>query len=607
MAHNKMHICFSTILGNTNNENETKNQITAYNNFFSGLYSSSIPISIHFTGSFLQLLQTKSQAFDNIAKILLKKKQIELIGGGYFSPVFPFLNSVNIVGQIELYTATLRKLFSIRTKIAYLPFSAWIPSLVSSLKKTATIEHCLIDRRLFQANNLEVHTPVYLEDAGKLIHAIPFLEKNEITESPEEFYNYLVSEYAQLKEDSILVIFVPHTNLSKLPQTEQDGSWFDKLVHLINKNENMHMSTILKSIKSINSKTRGFIESNVIQNNQLQNASTKRLICQNPYAYKLYQKLMYTSLLINQIRGDKQKKTTALHYLWKAQNADIFLNVAFAPARHRSSIFEFYKTLLLAEKTTRTSSTFFPSLVPYDFSLQGINDYISQTKNINAYVHVPSGVIFEYDFLPANKNYCVSPFSESGLFIDRVLYNEAELSNLYHDETDYKNKQVQYQLSECFSTKKILILKSDSPEKDISVRKQFSFNGDSISVQYILKNEVQKTTSGCFVCELDIAVGKSGNQIPCLTVFTNSEKRERPIENTVYTELDWVQINDAEGKTKLTITMNEKINLSVVPVLSNEHNIIAVQLYFYWNFSLNPKGEVEKLLTMVAERSISKR
>lgn len=599
----KISICFSTILGNFSIENENKQNITAYNDFFAKLYKTNFPISMHLTGSFLQMIQSKDQAFYDIIKELLDRKQIELIGGAFFSPLFPIISSTDLVGQIDMYVTAIRKFFSVRPKYAYVPFSAWNSSVVPALKKTGIIDYCLLDHQLFLKHNLSPFMPACLEDAGKVITAIPYIYKKEIDKTPEEFYTDII-ENANIKEGfNIVVIFLQHAVFSKLlTKTDTRDSWMESFKKIVCQHKNTELSTIAKSLKDESFFPSGFMEPNIVLDGKLQNVSVKKIISQNTVSYDMYKKIMYVSVLANQIRGDKQRKLSATQQMWKSQNAIFFLNSDSNLIKNRNLIYAFYKNLLLAEKIARDQQ-FNDSFVPYDFNLDGTDEYISQTKNINTYVNLKGGKIFEYDFLPSNKNFCVLPIQNSAMFVD-YFFSKNEIENIYNIEPKFSLKDNHYQLLKYCAQKKTLQLKvtSNYNNTNISVKKNYSFNGNFINVQYILKNESQINFSSFFGTSFDIAIGKRGKNISSIVTYSQNKKEETLIENFHCDELSWIQINDAESRARISLNVNEKVNLAVIPFKDPDENIIGLRLYFYWKVILGESGESEKLFTMQTER-----
>lgn len=596
-------ICFSTILGNVSTESETRANITTYSNFFSNLYGSKLPVSLHLTGSFLQMLQKKDQAFYDIIKELLEKKQIEMLGGAYYYPLFPLLSIMDITGQIEMHVAAQRKIFYPRSKSVILPFSAWNPAIIPALKKSGT-DYCLLNNELFSRQGLSPYLPITLEEAGKVITAVPFIEKNIVADSPKEFCDTLLDKTKLNDKFNIIVIFIPHTELTKLLSKENNKTktWMEEFIECILQYTNVKLTTVESYLQEQKIYPQAFIEPNIITERGVENVSVKKLIFQNEFAYTMYKKIIYVSVLTNQVRGDIRRRDLARQYLWKAQNAMFFMKAYFSPAENRSSFFEFYKSLLLAEKTTRDSK-FVESLVPYDFNLDGFDEYVSQTKNLNTYIDIIGGKIVEYDFLTANKNFCLLPFEKATMFSD-YFADKDEAQNFFEKAPKNSLKNTQYQVVKYTSLKKTLNLKTDYNTQNISasVKKNFTFKGDTISVQYILKNTADKKLSCFFVSGLDIAIGKVGNRIPSLVVYAKNKKTELTIERAEISSLAWLQINDAESRSRISLIANENINVSLIPIKDASENIVGIKLYLYWELLLDPTGEAEKLIKIQVER-----
>ena len=119
----------------------------------------------------------------------------------------------------------------------------------------------------------------------------------------------------------------------------------------------------------------------------------------------MYAKMMYTHVIVNQVRGDRYKKKAAQNELWKGQchfaywsgvEGGIYDNLL------RKSV---YHSLIEAEKITRATEIFVPSIMSVDYDLDNGIEYLYQGSELNAYIHARGGALFELDFLPASWNY----------------------------------------------------------------------------------------------------------------------------------------------------------------------------------------------------------
>ena len=64
-----------------------------------------------------------------------------------------------------------------------------------------------------------------------------------------------------------------------------------------------------------------------------------------------------------------------------------------------------YQSLIEAEKITRATEIFAPSIISVDYDMDNCNEYLYQGSELNAYIHSRGGAMFELDFLPASWNY----------------------------------------------------------------------------------------------------------------------------------------------------------------------------------------------------------
>lgn len=131
----------------------------------------------------------------------------------------------------------------------------------------------------------------------------------------------------------------------------------------------------------------------------------RQFLTRYPEAWLMYAKMMYTHVIVNQVRGDRYKKKAAQNELWKGQchfaywsgiDGGIYDNLL------RKAV---YHSLIEAEKITRATEIFVPSIMSVDYDLDNGIEYLYQGSELNAYIHGRGGALFELDFLPASWNY----------------------------------------------------------------------------------------------------------------------------------------------------------------------------------------------------------
>ena len=84
----------------------------AYKPFIRTLYNApDIRAVLHYSGHLLQWMARYHPEFTDVLAELSSRKQIELLGGGFYDPVLPLIPRADRLGQIEQMTTYLRKLF----------------------------------------------------------------------------------------------------------------------------------------------------------------------------------------------------------------------------------------------------------------------------------------------------------------------------------------------------------------------------------------------------------------------------------------------------------------------------------------------------------------
>ena len=325
--------------------------------------------------------------------------------------------------------------------------------------------------------------------------------------------------------------------------------------------------------------------------------------------------MMYVHILVNQLKGDKSRKNNAREELWRAQNSEIyrFTRTTNANDLCRQRMLA-YKNLLVAEKTSRLRGVFTPSIIAFDFDMDGLKEYLCQLEKLNIYVHPVGGRIFELDILNVNRNYCETGLPSSGFFVDHFLSLEqiSDLENIGKLDGIPVFSNTIYQDVSVDSGRHEILLRTNgffgSLLQPVALRKQYSFRNEGIQVQYILKNESPLNLSGVFMIEIDPIPILNPNKIPLMTVYTNDNRRDSVLESAFYPDVSWIQVSDMDTGVKFTLDANENPSFISLPVfypsLNSENKNSAIngyRLFLYWKVELGPGYETEKMVFLKIE------
>jgi alpha-amylase/alpha-mannosidase (GH57 family) len=140
-------------------------------------------------------------------------------------------------------------------------------------------------------------------------------------------------------------------------------------------------------------------------------------------------------------------------------------------------------------------------------------------------------------------------------------------------------------------------------QQPLSLRKQYSFRNEGIQVQYILKNDSPLALSGNFLIELDLAVTRTRQHEPLMTVYAHDQRADSRITEGQFDDVSWIQLSDLDSGVRFTVDANENPSVSVLPITcsgSSDEGAPArcegTRLFLSWKVDLGPGYEMEKMV-----------
>lgn len=130
-----------------------------------------VRLSLHYTGPLLEwLLAERPDAVDRLGA-LVARRQVEVLGGGYYEPVLASLPERDRIGQLTRMADVLERRFGQRPRGAWLAERVWEPDLPTSLA-TAGYEWTILDDAHFRAAAIreeDLWGPYTTEDQGHIL------------------------------------------------------------------------------------------------------------------------------------------------------------------------------------------------------------------------------------------------------------------------------------------------------------------------------------------------------------------------------------------------------------------------------------------------------
>jgi len=545
--------------------------------FVSGLYKyPQIQAALHYSGVLLHWIERSHPELLMLIEDMVARKQVEMLGGGFYEPLLPIIPLQDKIGQIELLTTYLRKQFGKRPQGCWIPAFAWEQGLVSPLAACGMGFTFLGEKQFALAGGKE-HIPCICEDQGKIITVFPVLQPPETAFAGKGISTLLSglleSRHKRRSKETELVaaIFPVKVSAGKHESTENAwGRFFEELSRCESYAET---ATPGKLIKGLNGLQKLYIPDSSDASDKM---PPRRFIIAHPEAGGINAKMVFTNVLINQLRGDKSRKLSAHEELWKAQGSDLFRFTGRQGLHNHLLRNAAYSALLGAEQISREKSKFVPSLVPYDFNMDGAQEWLFQDTRINCYVQSNGGGIFELDYLPKTWNYldtCGGRFA----FADRLLPHALKVENLacgaidgarlcrseaYEPvELDKVRRKLRLLLRRLSSSEKA----SSKPFGNIEIEKTYSLKKDAVSSGYIFTNCGTVKESFQFSPEIDLALPGEGD---AFTRFfaCKSAQADTALAHPLFRAADGLKIHDIKNEVQITLAANRPFDGKISPV-----------------------------------------
>lgn len=152
----------------------------AYKPLIENMYQfEDIKFTLHFSGNLLEwFLKYKPEIIEKL-KIMAQRGQIEIIGGGFYEPIFAIIPYRDKIAQIKKLSNYIKKEFGLEVKGAWLSERVWEPDYPSFLSDTG-LKYVIVDDNHFRSTGITEEDTFYsyiTEDEGKTLRIFPINEE----------------------------------------------------------------------------------------------------------------------------------------------------------------------------------------------------------------------------------------------------------------------------------------------------------------------------------------------------------------------------------------------------------------------------------------------
>lgn len=610
-------LCFSLVADKSDRDDALEqNYHKVYKRFASFLYAHpKLPFSVSFSGAQLSFYKKNHLEYIDLISQLTSRKQLEVLGGGYYNPIFPLLFPQDRSGQIELLTSELRQTIGKRPRGMTLCGSVWESSLIPCLQ-TCGMEYIFLDSTLL-THKKNRYLPIIAAYQGKSVAVLPLFRNLESmgNQSAADYVSLVlrkvqdeIRDDENFDADHVVSISVSAEEMEKL----LDSHFLDDLAAVAeNKSiRDVEISNPLVAVKNCTHFERQYIPAGMnadiaknasLCDNGILRATIYDLLQYHPRSDSLYRRMMYVSLLTNQCHGDKMRKKEARERLWEGQNGKAYIcstTGSFAPTQVRQAAF---RSLNAAEKLVREAGEFNESVTAFDYNADGIAEYICQMQSYTACIERVGACISELEILRGGNAADSLSEKKHGLFVDYLLEvsdfddfvsgkysGNAIFAKTLFSETmfDPQRREVRLSGSGVFS----------EMQQTVSLRKKFMTTSSGISVQYILRNESPIVVRAKLVAELNFADTHFAENCCYASEIISAGTRKNPENNTFTSEVSYVQLTDTLSNVAFVLVPNE--NAGVVVSQSDTQGGRTVSVSLCWDVDLAAGREVEKNVTL---------
>lgn len=573
--------------------------------------SSHIKLVLYYSGPLLNWLAKQHPEYIAVLNELINQKRVEVLGAPYYEPVLPLLSISDSLGQIEKMTTLLRKTLKKRSRGIWIPGSLWDQKLVSNLCNSG-YGYTFLEESYWTGQGWKnSHGIFQTEDQGKTLSLYPInraLSEQILTMDCDKIPSYL---QRNVPKSSLLCLFFSGERIGE----KNNFQWLEKFVgclqdhgdQILNVLPIEHQKNHLKDASTIFIKEaqlnqyQDFFKTQYSEDSGLAGLPThshfKTFLANHGPSRFLYGKSTYTSLLINQIRGDRSKKKIAREYLWKGQNIYGLWNNESSYLIARQSLASFME----AEKLTRERGIFKSSIMKMDIDNDGSEEFVYQGNTYNSAIDGNSGTLFQLDYLPDCWNYFFNEWGRPS-FHDCFIKKQGE-----RHQTALKayNKSLKSPIDGYLSQRdeKQVILKTscqvsdkNGRPKSMDIQKKYLFKRNWFVLSYKWTNTGDQRGDFSFITDMLLSFPAADNRSLTIKSQANKSTLEKKNKNSFYMESKALSLLDRVNNTDILVDFSEPVDVLVdYPAKDNwkKYNLLLIP---HLEFSLYPQESKE--LTM---------
>lgn len=316
-----------------------------------------IKANLHYSGYLLEWLQKHHPEFIKLLQKMVKRGQIEIIGGGYYEPILTTIPEKDAFGQIDLLRQKIEDLFGVKPRGLWIAERAWEPSSPELLARSG-IKYTILDDTIFRLSGVpeqECFFPYLVESRGSSVIIFPLLKKLRYLipfEDVSKTISYLKKSRHQdnAEEEAIAVYGDDGEKFGAWPTTYDEvytrgwlQTFFEHLVlnqdwlKTISLSDQLSRTNVRRRIHLPSASYPELMEWSLPVNSERRAVSERNgatgfwrlFLSKYPESGQLYARMLSISKMIDHFHGSSDIRRQALMELWKSQYNDVYWHGIF--------------------------------------------------------------------------------------------------------------------------------------------------------------------------------------------------------------------------------------------------------------------------------------
>ncbi len=376
-----------------------------------------IKITFHFSGNLLDYFEQRHPEFLEKIKELVVKGQIEIMGGGYYEPIFQAIPQEDRIGQIEMLSRYSEKRFGVRPRGMWTPERVWSPELIPDFRRYGMEYSILDDIHLIKAgvSKDDLYGYFMTGDKGNKIAIFPSNKNLRYVipfKSPRETIDNF-KKAARVKKEPLFTYGDDGEKFGEWPWTHDwvyKKSWLNNFFKELTKNQDWIRSVTFSEYLDSHAplKDARIPEASYEEMLQWSGGSWMNYLSRYPESDQMHKRMMYVSKKISEIES-RITMQEARRELYKGQcNCPYWHGVFGGIYLHhlRNAIYEhLINADKIADEIEHGAQNSWMDVKEVDFYSQGKKAIVLENKSFFISIDAAAGgVIRELDYKPKSAN-----------------------------------------------------------------------------------------------------------------------------------------------------------------------------------------------------------